>query len=213
MLFCLSCVALLLGAQRLGFRPGVAIAKLGAAASFVVFALQLGALDSEFGRRVLLGLCLCATGDALLLPSGQTRWFQLGIASFLLGHLAYAAAFVRFPLPAMALIAGSVALAAFGLAAWRWLAPSLPPDFRLPVVAYVGVICAMVVTAVAATAGGAPAAVAAGAIGFAVSDLSVARDRFVAPGFVNGAWGLPLYFGAQLLLASTVTALPDAVQG
>ena len=39
---------------------------------------------------------------------------------------------------------------------------------------------------------------------FALSDLSVARDRFVRPGFANAAWGLPLYFAAQLVIASSV---------
>ena len=43
------------------------------------------------------------------------------------------------------------------------------------------------------------------ALGFAISDVSVARDRFVAPGFVNAAWGLPLYFASQLAFASSVT--------
>ena len=32
----------------------------------------------------------------------------------------------------------------------------------------------------------------------------VARDRFIAPGFANAAWGLPLYYGAQLVLALTL---------
>jgi hypothetical protein len=40
-----------------------------------------------------------------------------------------------------------------------------------------------------------------GAIAFYLSDLSVARDRFVAPGFVNRLWGIPLYYFAQLLFA------------
>jgi hypothetical protein len=31
----------------------------------------------------------------------------------------------------------------------------------------------------------------------------VARDRFLRHEFLNRAWGLPLYYGAQLLLAST----------
>jgi hypothetical protein len=31
----------------------------------------------------------------------------------------------------------------------------------------------------------------------------VARDRFVSHQFVNRAWGLPLYYAAQLLLATT----------
>jgi hypothetical protein len=29
----------------------------------------------------------------------------------------------------------------------------------------------------------------------------VARDRFVSAGWINKAWGWPLYFGAQLVLA------------
>jgi hypothetical protein len=47
-------------------------------------------------------------------------------------------------------------------------------------------------------------AVLAGALLFALSDLAVARDRFVHAGFANKLWGWPTYFGAQLLLAWTV---------
>ena len=43
-----------------------------------------------------------------------------------------------------------------------------------------------------------------GAAMFYVSDLSVARDKFVAPGLVNRLWGLPLYYAAQFVLAWTV---------
>jgi hypothetical protein len=32
----------------------------------------------------------------------------------------------------------------------------------------------------------------------------VARDRFVEQAFVNGAWGLPLYFAAQIVLALSI---------
>jgi hypothetical protein len=31
----------------------------------------------------------------------------------------------------------------------------------------------------------------------------VARDRFVRHEFRNRAWGLPLYYGAQLMIAAT----------
>ena len=41
----------------------------------------------------------------------------------------------------------------------------------------------------------------AAAVAFYLSDVSVARDRFVAPGFGNRIWGLPLYYAAQLLFA------------
>jgi hypothetical protein len=46
--------------------------------------------------------------------------------------------------------------------------------------------------------------VRAGALLFYLSDLLVARDRFVRPGIVNRVVGLPLYYAAQLLLASAV---------
>jgi hypothetical protein len=46
----------------------------------------------------------------------------------------------------------------------------------------------------------------AGAVLFALSDVFVARDRFVHSGFANRQWGLPLYFLAQLILAASVAA-------
>jgi len=46
-----------------------------------------------------------------------------------------------------------------------------------------------------------------GALMFLVSDLAVARDRFVAQGFINRLWGLPLYYAAQLVLASCASPL------
>ena len=53
------------------------------------------------------------------------------------------------------------------------------------------------------TVAGGPWQVAVGALAFTASDVAVARDRFVKNGFQNRAWGLPLYYGAQLLIAAT----------
>ena len=55
------------------------------------------------------------------------------------------------------------------------------------------IITAMVAMAMGTTVATGDARVAIGAVMFFVSDLSVARDKFVAPGFGNRAWGLPLY--------------------
>jgi hypothetical protein len=49
--------------------------------------------------------------------------------------------------------------------------------------------------------------VAMGALAFTASDVSVARDRFVREDFFNRAWGLPLYYCAQLLLALSPAAV------
>ncbi|MFZ0493262.1 MAG: lysoplasmalogenase family protein, partial [Acidimicrobiia bacterium] len=97
------------------------------------------------------------------------------------------------------LIVGGVSLVV-GAFVFVWLYPHLDRAMVGPVVAYVAVISVMVVTAAASTA----PVVILGAVAFYFSDLSVARDRFVAPGFVNRVWGLPLYYGAQLLLAWSV---------
>ena len=40
------------------------------------------------------------------------------------------------------------------------------------------------------------------ALAFYASDLAVARDQFVKREFRNRAWGMPLYFYAQMILAS-----------
>jgi hypothetical protein len=46
-----------------------------------------------------------------------------------------------------------------------------------------------------------------GASLFFVSDLSVARDRFVAREFANKLYGLPAYYAGQLLIAWTLAGL------
>ena len=43
-----------------------------------------------------------------------------------------------------------------------------------------------------------------GAICFYVSDVFVARDRFIVKEFINRLAGLPLYYGGQFLLALSV---------
>jgi len=196
-----ACVAALLVAEYRASRLGVWIAKPAAAACFVAAALAFGALDSGYGRVLLAGLVLSLCGDVLLIPHAAPRVFQAGVAAFGLGHVAYLAAFVlRFESALYAAIC-VIAAALVLLRVFRWLRPHLPADMVVPVYAYMGVISAMLVAA----AGAAPAsaAILLGAAMFYVSDLAVARDRFVASGFANRAWGLPLYFAAQLVLAST----------
>jgi hypothetical protein len=69
-----------------------------------------------------------------------------------------------------------------------------------------GVISVMVVAALATFGAHGNGAIVVGALAFYASDLSVARDRFVVHEFVNRLWGLPLYFGAQLVLAYSTMA-------
>ncbi len=172
---------------------------------FVALALVAGALESVYGQILLLGLVLCLAGDVFLIASGD-RTFLLGLGSFLLGHLAYAAAFFQLPWSPVGLWVSIPPVLVLAVASLRWLWPHVAKPMKGPVVAYVAVICGMLLMA-GTTWGSSPAmAIVIGAWGFAVSDLAVARNQFVAPGFGNRLWGLPLYFGAQLLLAWSVQA-------
>jgi uncharacterized membrane protein YhhN len=141
----------------------------------------------------------------LLIPRDR-RVFRLGIASFLLGHLAFIAAFLLRGLAPVGVAASLLAVVPAAALALRWLAPHVPAGFRLPVRAYVFAISAMVVCAAGTVAARWDALLLSGALLFYVSDLCVARDRFVEPGFPNRALGLPLYYAATLLLAATLRA-------
>ncbi len=198
---CVAAVGALLVAERRESQAGKWLAKPVASAAFMAVAVYSGALHSDFGRLILLGLGLCLLGDVLLIPLGRVAVFRAGVLAFLAGHVAFAAAFLTQPRSPSWLTVAVVALAVALGSAWRWLSPSLPTDMRLPVQAYFLVIGGMTALACAVTGAGGPSSVAAGAIAFTASDISVARDRFVQPGFANRAWGLPLYYLAQVLLA------------
>jgi uncharacterized membrane protein YhhN len=117
--------------------------------------------------------------------------------------VAFSVAFLTRPLDPLVLVTAAVLLAVTLGVVLRWLSPSVPPDMVVPVRTYMLVIGAMSALACGVTAAGGPWQVAVGALAFTASDVSVARDRFVRHEFANRAWGLPLYYAAQLLIAST----------
>ena len=148
----------------------------------------------------MLALALSWVGDLCLLSASKTP-FLVGIGAFLFAHIAFAVAFSRQPSATETLWVTLPLLALLGAFVLRWLWPHLRGFFRGAVVAYVAAIVAMAALAIGASLGGSHWTLAVGALMFAVSDVSVARDRFVREAIVNRVWGLPLYYGAQVLLA------------
>ena len=179
--------------------------KMAAATGYLLLAWQAGATDTPYGRVLLAGLCLCWLGDLLLIPRGDGPAFLGGLASFLMGHVAYAAAFLVAGVAwGWTLGAGLPAvLVAAAILQWLWRA-ELSRRMRGPVVAYVLAITAMVSLAWGAAGAGAPWLIPVGAVAFMASDVFVARERFVRPSRWNTRLGLPLYFLAQALLALSV---------
>lgn len=192
-------VACLVASEVRSFRPGVWLAKPAASTIFVAAALVAGAPGSHYGRLVLLALALSWLGDVLLIGR-RTRTFAAGLGSFLLAHLAFAAAFLLVPQAPLPLALGAAAMALVGAFVLGWLWPHLPGKLRPAVALYVAAISLMVALAAGTVpARGAVLAVAAAA--FAASDVLVARHRFVRPTAINKLLGLPLYYAAQWVFA------------
>ncbi|MBW2274758.1 MAG: lysoplasmalogenase [Deltaproteobacteria bacterium] len=183
---------------------GIAIAKPLAATGYIAVALSAGALDSPYGICVLAGLALSWFGDVFLIPEDSPRIFQAGVLAFLLGHVAYAVGFGVRGVAPLASLGVAVAILPVAALVLRWLRPHVPDDMRVSVHAYIVVITLMLVLAAGTTAAHGGAMIVGGALLFYLSDLAVARDRFVSSGFGNRAWGLPFYFVGQLLLAASV---------
>lgn len=180
-----------------------AIAKAIASSAFIALAIVNGAMETSYGQLILAALIFCWLGDMLLL-SLKSSFLLAGIAAFFVAHVVFAIAFANNRLN---FAAGAVALALVAIAGifvTRWLWKYLNGFYRVAVPLYLIAIASMVILAVAASAESFPPTVAIGAIAFAVSDISVARDRFIEKSITNKAWGLPLYYFAQILLAASV---------
>lgn len=179
------------------------VSKIAASTAFVALAAANGALDSNYGRPILAALVLSWAGDVMLL-SLRSSMLVGGIASFFLAHLAFAVAFLTLPLDMIWFGAGLLSMAAVAAILLVWLWPYLDPIYRFAVPAYLAAIILMTSLAVGSVSADGSRLLAIGAIAFAVSDISVARDRFVQRSFVNRAWGLPLYYAAQIMFAISV---------
>jgi uncharacterized membrane protein YhhN len=152
---------------------------------------------------IVAGLIFCLAGDVfLMLPA---RYFIAGLASFLVGHLFYIAAFVSdggFHLAWGWL----VPLALYGLFFYRILAPGLG-KMRGPVIVYILAILTMAWQSwgrwsVLAGMGALLAAI--GAALFVVSDSVLAYDRFRQKFTASRIVVLSTYWAAQWLIAYSV---------
>ncbi len=189
-------------AEKAGARAVLWATKPVASAGFLVAAWLAGASSSDYGRLILVGLVCSWLGDVLLIPRARA-WFLAGLGAFLLAHVVYAAAFALRGVSPPAVLAAWVPIVILGVLVLRWLRPHVPRKMQAPVVAYVVAISTMVALAVGTFAARGDWRVIAGAFLFWISDLFVARNRFVSPGLENRVIGLPPYYAAQLLLAAT----------
>lgn len=201
--------ALLVRAEADPSRQNVPFFKTLASTGFVTIAASsfwAGHLyqieDNDYALWVLVAQVASFAGDVLLLGR-QQKHFLAGLVSFLVAHLAYTRAFFAVGVDTTAALTALAVLVPAFWAVWQYLRRHLPSDMVVPVVAYMTVISAMVAASFgAATTLEGPRAslIPLGAFLFYLSDLGVARQKFVTQSYANQVIGLPLYYLAQLLL-------------
>lgn len=198
-----ACGANTIRADYAGQRWHVYVCKpLTILAAMAIAASGAGGPEAPYRALVLAGLACSLVGDTfLMLPEKR---FVAGLASFLVAHLCYIAAFATAapdPAPALLLLtAGAIGVAV----AWP-LWPHLG-RVRVPVALYIVVLMVMLWQAAGwAATSGAPRArlAAAGALLFTVSDGVLAHNRFRRPFRAAQAVILTTYFLAQWMFAAT----------
>jgi uncharacterized membrane protein YhhN len=162
-----------------------------------VGALTCAMMTEPFSPRGYLGvaLILCFIGDVLLLFPSH---FIGGLLAFLLGHVSLLGMFWSrgFSVWKFWVWAAGPLVLFFGWVS-SWLLPAAG-KLRLPVAAYIIVIMTMLASAIAGEHGSASIVAA---VLFVLSDLGVARNRFI--GFsVGNRLSLFLYYSAVLLFAN-----------
>jgi uncharacterized membrane protein YhhN len=173
----------------------------------IVFAMAIAAAAGDgpsppYRALILGGLACSLVGDVLLML--PVKRFAAGLASFLVAHVCYVAAFAGAS-PARAPLVLLAAAAAIGAAVTVPLWPHLG-RYRLPVTVYVGALVALLWQAAGWAAGtGAPQArlAALGAVLFTVSDAVLAHNRFRRPFRAAQGVILSTYFIAQGLIAAS----------
>lgn len=175
-------IAVARGDKRLEY-----LAKPATLVALLAVALLLEPIDATLRGWWVVALACSLAGDVfLMLPRNL---FVAGLASFLLGHLAYSAGFatsvaltsVALVGPSAGVVLGSAAVVVAALIVGHRLVMALREGGRreliVPVVAYSTAITVMVLLALWT---GSPWAIA-GALLFYVSDSLIGWNRFVAP--------------------------------
>lgn len=178
------------------------VAKPATMVVLVAAALAIDPADGTQRAWFVVALVLSLAGDVfLMLPKDL---FVPGLASFLLGHLAYIAGLLSGDTSGAGLLVGLgiivVALPLLGGRILRAVRAGDEPELFVPVALYVLVISAMVVSA---GASGSVLALA-GALSFYASDALIAWTRFIQP----LRWGrvavMVTYHAAQVALVASL---------
>ena len=186
------------------------IAKSTLSLLFVTTALLQPHPIPTYYHYLLIGLIFCLIGDVCLaLPQGKA--FRGGLVAFLVGHVFYIFSFLSLTSIFEWISVGPLIIFVMSAFIFFWLRPHLK-SMLIPVLLYILVITVM--------ASGAWAVfwkssfqisgrtlILVGCLCFYVSDVFVARNKFIKEEYRNRLLGLPLYYTGQFMLAFSLGLL------
>ena len=186
-----------LAGSALDLRALQIVTKPVASAAFIAFALHSNCLGTPAGVVYLAALVMSFLGDVFLISRSLTM-FRAGLISFLLGHVLFILAFMITGIDKQQTLVGLIGMVPVSLLISKWILPQTPKNMKAKVLAYIIVITLMV----AFSFGTGNMFVTKAAVLFYISDITVARDRFVQKSILNTILGSPMYFTAQLMFAA-----------
>lgn len=171
---------------------------------------QAGGFSSgeDWAWWIVAAFAGCYLGDMFLMHPSNDVLFRLGIVAFALGHVAYAVAFAQFHFDAFMFLLGSIPCGIFIAAVHQYLIPNVrrvKHRMVIPVRGYMAVIFVMA----AVSFGTHSLGFICCAVVFMLSDVFVARSKFVSPigsraFIIDRCVSLPMYYGAQFGFAYVV---------
>ena len=170
-----------------------------------VVAYIMGIGDRTYILLVLLGIVFCFGGDIALMFQPKSA-FLMGLISFLIGHVVYAAVFTYYNQSWVQnyIVAGLIIV--FGVLIYAYLYSGLS-RMKVPVLFYLLVISFMLNSAVTTFYSEffnvfQAAALTVGAALFYISDVILAISRFKKPLRYN-RFSLAFYYSGQFLIAAS----------
>jgi uncharacterized membrane protein YhhN len=177
---------------------------------FVVtaFLQPQGIPNYDFYLRV--GFIFCLIGDICLALPGE-KIFKAGLGAFLIGHIFYVSSFLTLARISQWISFGGLFFCCISAWVFFWLRPHLQSMLGA-VLVYILVITVMLCGAWGVFRQPSFSVfgrifIFFGALCFYLSDIFIARDKFIREEFRNRLIGLPLYYVGQFLLAFSVGLL------
>jgi uncharacterized membrane protein YhhN len=174
---------------------------------FVITALLQPHPVPPYYHYLFVGLIFCLIGDVCLaLP--QKKAFRGGLVAFFVGHVFYIFSFLSLTQISDWISTGVLIIFVMSAFIFFWLRPHLK-SMLIPVLLYILVITVMASGAWAVFRNSSfqmsgRTLILVGSLCFYVSDVFVARNKFIKEEYTNRLLGLPLYYTGQFLLAFSI---------